>query len=466
MEMSVRLNNTAGAFMEYFDFGLTKRYAFYLILFVLLLNAINSPDLFYIVLAFWGMKGSKESIMAISLLTLIVILNNYRLSFGGSARVLWWIALMSCSIRIIIDAIRHRVLSHPVLPWLFLFTVIVSFQSIFSSNIAISLAKILSFSTVAISLLLGFKLTIIRSVDWTSWFLGLWIAILLLSIPAFIFTDIGYFRDPGGFQGALAHPQLLGIFFAPCISWLIARSFFSSLNSNRLLLFMTAVSIFFVYHSKARTSLAAIIMSFSLIGFMSLFVVRSWSRFIPRFTLWVVFIFGTLVFVGLGTIVRTQGGLVDFLDKGSESTNVNEALKKSRGSIIEESWNNFIENPIFGIGFGITKNEYFTPQIDARSGLPVSAATEKALLPVVLLEEVGLVGTFSFIPFFFMLLRSSSETSDLLMPMVFASSLFINIGEMVFFSVGGVGLYLLMLIFWSANARYIRCQQAELSNVL
>jgi hypothetical protein len=146
----------------------------------------------------------------------------------------------------------------------------------------------------------------------------------------------------------------------------------------------------------------------------------------------------------------------DFFLKKNEAGSVNQAYSASRGQIVEESWTNFLEQPIYGIGFGMTKNENIVYEIDTRTGLPLSFTTEKAMMPVVLLEETGLVGFFAFIPFFLMMIRYAITSFEIKMPMLFLTALFINIGEMVFFSIGGIGLYLLMIVFWAVNSRYTK----------
>jgi hypothetical protein len=422
--------------------------------FLLSLIVTKSHLLIYILLILWAIKSARNSMMSISLLNLVVLINGSLLPSGGPLKALWWFAIIFCSLRILIDCTKLRYLTHPVLPSLLLFTFVVMFQSISSSVIAVSFFKIFVFMVVAASLLLGFKLTSCQGFNWTNWFLGLWISVLLLSIPAFFVKEIGFFRDPSGFQGILNHPQVFGIFSATCFAWFLGKDYLSVERSSVFFKFFLLLSLVFVFLSRARTSVVAIIIAIAILTMLSIVASHIWGRFVRKFiALLVVSSLVVFALIFVSDDWKTSA-LFDFMMKQSETSTVNDALKVSRGRIIQESWDTFLEYPLMGIGFGITNNEYFTLEIDARTGLPVSAATEKAMLPVVLLEETGLVGFFAFLPFIFMMIRYTFLSMDFKSPLVFLTAFLTNIGEMTFFSVGGIGLYLLILMTWSANNSY------------
>jgi hypothetical protein len=425
------------------------------LLFLLSLFIVKSQLFFYGALLIWSMKGVRHSMISITLLNLIVLLNSSLLPSGAPYRVLWWVAIVACSIRILVDAVRFRLLSHPVLPALLFFSITVVFLSVISLNIPVSLAKILSFTLVSVALLLGFKITILQKFDWSAWFMGQWLSVLILSIPTYFISDIGYFRDPNGLQGILNHPQVFGIYFSVFIAWMLGMIYFGFTSVNRIYSIVLFVSIVFIYLSRARTSLASLALSVSFLSVFSIVIKRQWGVFAKKFVNLFVFLIVLVFASALYTSDGKSSRLEQFLFKDSEANSVDDALKMSRGSIIEESWASFLENPFAGIGFGITKNEYFTFEIDPRTGLPVSAATEKAFLPVVLLEEVGLIGTFCFLPYFLSLLKSSFSTMDLRYPLIFLTAFFTNIGEMIFFSIGGVGLYVLIFVYYASNCGYL-----------
>jgi O-antigen ligase len=401
------------------------------------------------------MKGAKQSMIAISLINLMVMVNPALVPSGSAYKTLWWFSIIMFSFRIIVDAARSGYLSHPVLPSLMLYSLIVLFISTFSLNISVSIAKIFSFSLMATALLLGFRMTLSQYFDWQSWFLASWFSVFILSVPTLFLTDIGYYRDQNGFQGILNHPQVYGIYMSTACAWMFINTFFSNQTSKTSSKIYVMALIWFMLLTKARTAIVAISISFLFIFVISIIFKIPWTRYLKRM-IYAFAVISLTLFI-LTYFSNTSRELIsDFFLKKNEAGSVNQAYSASRGQIVEESWTNFLEQPIYGIGFGMTKNENIVYEIDTRTGLPLSFTTEKAMMPVVLLEETGLVGFFAFIPFFLMMIRYAITSFEIKMPMLFLTALFINIGEMVFFSIGGIGLYLLMIVFWAVNSRYTK----------
>src|SRR5207247_5661566 len=132
--------------------------------------------------------------------------------FEGPLALVAWGALAVAGLRIFVDNLRIKSKRHPVIPWLILFSSMIFLESIFFSGYsAVSIFKVASFTYIAAAVLIGFKVTASRSVDWTPWFLGLWIAVLGLSAPTLLFPEIGFRTNGTGFQGILNHPQAFGV---------------------------------------------------------------------------------------------------------------------------------------------------------------------------------------------------------------------------------------------------------------
>ena len=85
-------------------------------------------------------------------------------------------------------------------------------------------------------------------------------------------------------------------------------------------------------------------------------------------------------------------------------------------------------------------------------GIPVSAPVEKGFLPTAILEEIGMLGTVLFLIFIAFLTNAVVEGSDIRWAGMYFGCLFVNVGEAVFFSVGGIGLLYWLLIGLSASA--------------
>ena len=97
-----------------------------------------------------------------------------------------------------------------------------------------------------------------------------------------------------------------------------------------------------------------------------------------------------------------------------------------------------------GIGFGIeSEPKQLMVTTTGALGLPTSASVEKGFLPSAVLEETGIIGAILVIVLFGALIRPLLRQMN---PEIFAvaiSCLLVNVGEMVFFSIGGPGIY-----FW------------------
>lgn len=434
------------------------------ILLVALTTHPYAPTIALIALSVWSLLGSKNAIQALSLLVLTKSLNPAIYQFEGPIGVWSWIVFVTAGIGIFFESIFEKTegkgKSHPVIPWLILFSVVVLLESVFFSLYStVSTFKLLSFAYISMAILLGFKVTARKSVDWTPWFLGIWIVVIILSAPTFFFPDIGFHLDPMGFQGILDHPQSFAVFLVPMVAWLMGTLLFSPSRNTYWLYPVLLIALGFMFLTRARTALVAVIISFIVISMFALISRSEWRRQIIKGMLKpisLVFAFTLLALLSLQPSLLTENTR-KFILKDEKDKTATESFEGSRGKGIIGQWNVFIHYPLYGIGFGVSLLKSFVPVYEPVTGLPLSAPTEKGFLPITLLEETGIIGTIFFIPFLFVLIKHVlPETNDIALPWVFFSCLFLNIGEMVFFSVGGIGLYPWLLIGWATCSRWAR----------
>ena len=149
--------------------------------------------------------------------------------------------------------------------------------------------------------------------------------------------------------------------------------------------------------------------------------------------------------------VATQ--VAEFVRKGEDNVTIGEAFEGSRGAGIEGQWRNFLDHPVSGIGFGVSLNPSFQPIIEPVTGLPLSASVEKGFLPSAILEETGIIGTACLLLFLTALIFHGLPKTDLAIAWVLMTSVAVNVGEMVFFSANGLGLYIWLLIGWATSGR-------------
>jgi len=135
----------------------------------------------------------------------------------------------------------------------------------------------------------------------------------------------------------------------------------------------------------------------------------------------------------------------------SDASGLGEAYYESRGVLIDLMLENVASAPFRGIGFGIASH----PRImdirrDPVLGLPIGASVEKGVMPLAVLEEVGVFGLLFVLLWLGMLLRRSAR-SGIAPFTVVLTILYINLGESVFFSPGGMGMLCLILFGWAVT---------------
>jgi hypothetical protein len=127
--------------------------------------------------------------------------------------------------------------------------------------------------------------------------------------------------------------------------------------------------------------------------------------------------------------------VVAFANKGgkAEQFDVTQALS-SRQALIDLSWRNFLESPWIGIGFEVATTEFFR-----QNATLFYAPIEKGFLPVAVLEETGVIGTFFFVVFLLAYVRYLWRNLNIPGIALFVTFLAVNCGEAMLFAVGGHG---------------------------
>ena len=149
-----------------------------------------------------------------------------------------------------------------------------------------------------------------------------------------------------------------------------------------------------------------------------------------------------------------------YIAKRSGTSSVIEAYQLSRGGLMEKMQQNIEQRPFAGIGFGIASiPSEMTVLRDPIFNIPISASVEKGVMPLAVLEEVGVFGFLFFLFWlwciFRLALRRGGEAVGLLFTIIL-----LNFGEAVLFSVGGLGLLPLVLLT-SVVSRQSRAQESN-----
>lgn len=113
-----------------------------------------------------------------------------------------------------------------------------------------------------------------------------------------------------------------------------------------------------------------------------------------------------------------------------------EGLTGSRQRLIQESWDEFYMNPMFGMGFQVN---WGSQELFGDQGFVMSAPVEKGLLPMTILGEGGIVGSIAFVIFLIGFYVGCHRRHYIITIVMFTTFLATNIGEATFFSPGGIG---------------------------
>ena len=103
--------------------------------------------------------------------------------------------------------------------------------------------------------------------------------------------------------------------------------------------------------------------------------------------------------------------------------------------------NNFLENPIHGIGFQVAKTAFFV-----QNATWFTAPMEKGFLPTAILEEGGVLGATAFVVFVMSLLVGWMRERNIPATIIFLGFLITNFGEVTIFSMGGSGAFGWMMV--------------------
>lgn len=284
-------------------------------------------------------------------------------------------------------------------------------------------------------------------------YLGL-VTIMIISLPLFM-LPLGYLRNGSGFQGVLNHPQAFGPTMA-ILGTIAASKLFAEKKPSWQYLGVLGASMLCIMASEARTAGLALVIGLCLaIASVPLLSGRRILSTLPGLRsrrVWSI----TSMVLFLSVIFAPQiGGKLDhYISKSGRAGSVEsiaEAYEKSRGGLINTIHTNINENPLIGIGFGIASDPaLMVVERDPILGLPIGAAVEKGVLPLVIIEEIGIPGAFLVFAWIFWILRRAA-TSGVIGVALIGTILLINMGESIFFSPGGLGMLILIMFSWAAS---------------
>jgi len=238
-------------------------------------------------------------------------------------------------------------------------------------------------------------------------------------------------------------------------AWALARMLGESRPQWRSLL-IAASALVMVLLSEARTAGFAMLLGLTISalvapGLAGLRITRVLPGLLSRR---VYLAAGLALATGLlaGSVISER--MERYIAKKSSGSSLVSVYDDSRGELIRRMWSNVERSPWTGIGFGLA-SDYRDMEIerDATFGLPVGAPVEKGVMPIAVLEELGIVG-FVMVGGWLSLATYRAARGGVIPLAVMGTVLFLNFGEATFFSPGGVGMLPLVLFGWGVSSRF------------
>ena len=388
-----------------------------------------------------ALVGPMQAVQALTLATLVAYGNPIIIKPVPLEGVLLRLVLLAAIVRLV-PTIRGSDLR---LVWpVWLFAIAETFSSIQESPaVVISLMKVAELFCGVTAVLIAYNhVKPSQLVSLHRWLITLGLTVIGISGLLLVRPAIALGGD-GGLQGLLNQPQALGIFMAPFAAWAITGVLLMKRRSTRLELWIALLITALIILSKARTA------GFGAgAGVLVVMVGRAVGRRRHgQAKLGKPILIACLACGVLAVLAVTTGQVskvfTDYAYKGSagKAQSLNEAFYASRGGGALGEWNDFLQKPLLGNGFGVYPDGEFPAGVVYFDGIPISAPIEKGFLPTAILQEGGALGGGLLTLVIALLCRRAWRNTDLRWRAMFVACLAINAGECVFMSPGGIGMF-------------------------
>ena len=405
-------------------------------------------QLSYATVALYALGGWAHVVRSLWLSWLLMMLNTGLVPESSASSLGRYVVLAGAVVSIVArwHAQRTRARARVTALWatLGLGAAIAVHSLLFSSVVDVSVLKTAAWTAAAAALCVAWSAMPLSERRRTEEhiYAGL-VATAVLSVPLVV-AGPGYLRNGTGFQGVLNHPQAFGPTMAILGAWQLAKIL--SLGATWLRLAGVALTLGFVAMSESRTGLFALALGI-LVGVAG----SQWKAVhggsARRVRIGVLAIASVL----LATPFAADS-MWGFLQKRSSSATVIDMYDASRGRLMRAMLANIEQRPIVGIGFGVASEaSAMVVARDEMFGLPVGAAIEKGVLPLAIVEEVGVLGAVAVVAWLFVVMRGAMR-GGVAAGAVSWTAVLTNLGESTLFSPGGLGLLVLMVVLWSATS--------------
>jgi hypothetical protein len=407
----------------------------------------------YLLLMVWALSSAHGIVQSLSLSVLIVQANPGLAAVEPQIFVLKWVLIFICLVRISLSGNWRNLKGHG---WVESFGVFVGITAILTLLVSydgiLSIFKLTSFAGGVIVALLGVAVGTRPPRYWLNWFFTVHCVVVLLSLPL-LFFPAGYWRFAQSFQGIFSQPQAFGVYLAIWGSYLIAY-LLTSRSVNPFLLLVTGLTIYFIIASDCRTAVLAMATSAVVSSLVAIFSPRPGRNYLSP---WTVTRFCTIGLLAIGALAydssRVSATMFAFASKGYKVGGGDRiallvgSFQGSRGEQVRTLVDSIAEHPVAGIGFGLPPRDVpLVVQRDPILGLPISAPIEQGFLPLGVMAQIGIIGTLFLGAFLFKLAAPLVKFAPTPVLAMFSAALLINLGEMIFFATGDLGLQMWLIL--------------------
>jgi hypothetical protein len=285
-------------------------------------------------------------------------------------------------------------------------------------------------------------------------------ALTVLSTPMLI-TPLGYLKGRMGFQGLTTHAQPFG-----CMMAVYAAFIWMLVITRRKvrvgLIFIGLMATAYVYLSQARIG-GLTLVSGLFAGVVVSPLIPRLNRLldIPRLRFdrvaGMALVLGFAVLASGGLLIAKVTQYVMKYGAADDATvaDLGDALYRARGGVVERMLESISRKPFTGIGFGVpTEGGLYTPIVyDPIFNLPIMATVEKGVMPVAVIEELGMpLGVLVYLWFGVLFILAAKGGAVSLA--IFSATIAVNFAEAMFFSPGGAGLFFLVIASMAVTATY------------
>lgn len=415
-------------------------------------------NLAYLFLFLYSFAGRRQAILSLYLLCLCNVATH---AFGGPpglAAIYRHLITFSAAISVMaLHAGRppRSCARGAVMATLALCGLLLTHSLVLSENPAVSMLKAASFTLVILTLLIGWSRLEPpdRSLlEYQIW--GTLIGLTALGFPL-AFTDYGYVKTKTGFQGLLVHPQTFGPMMG-VLSVYLLMGWMTVRRGSKLTMAVTVLAVASVFFSRARIG-GLVLVAGMLIGILYGMAIklRNAPRLLTRRLMMAAAGIVLALVVAGPRIITAARAFISKYDgpQQGENLSITEAALQSRGQLIDLMMVNIRKHPLTGIGFGVATEggKSGEVQLDPIFGLPIMAVVEKGVMPVAIVEELGIPFACLFAAWFLMLFAMAARGGAMNVALLTAA-LASNVAENCFFSPGGMGLFFLVVATMAVTA--------------